>query len=94
MVAKQLKFIIKIILSVSALGLLIFAFMPERIKVNMVRVSKADLLVTMEGEGKTRIHDIYTVSTPIDGRSTRIESEPGDWGKAGETMPGNIRESR
>jgi len=88
--AKQIKLIIKLILGITAIGLLIFAFMPEAVKVDMIEVEKGDLLITMEGEGKTRIHDIYVVSTPIDGRITRIESEPGDLVTAGKTIIANM----
>jgi len=68
-----------------ALGLLVYAFLPEPVKVDMITVEIGDLLVTIEGEGKTRIHDIYVVSTPMEGRVTRIESEPGDIVMAGKT---------
>jgi len=88
--AKYFKRVIKIILGISLLGLLIFAFIPERLKVDMIQVEKGDLLITMEGEGKTRIHDIYIVSTPIDGRITRIESEPGDRVVAGKSIIANM----
>ena len=87
---KYIKRFLKILLVASAVGLLIFAFIPERVKVDWVTVEKGDLLITLEGEGKTRIHDIYIVSTPIDGRITRIESEPGDIVTAGETTIANM----
>lgn len=87
---KKIKFILKIASAVGALGLLVFAFMPERLKVDIVAVTKGDLLITLEGEGKTRIHDIYVVSAPIDGRITRIESEPGDIVTAGKTIIANM----
>lgn len=87
---KKIKFGLKIVLAIVAIGLLSFAFMPEPVKVDMVMVEKGDLLITMEGEGKTRIHDIYVVSTPVDGRVTRIESEPGDIVTAGKTIIANM----
>jgi len=87
---KRVKLILKLVLLVTAVGLMIFAFIPERVKVDMITVERGDILITMEGEGKTRIHDIYVVSTPIDGRVTRIESEPGDLVTAGETVIANM----
>ncbi len=90
MSVNQFKSIIKLILGLGLVALLVFAFIPERIKVDFVTVTKGDLLITMEGEGKTRIHDIYVVSTPIDGRITRIESEPGDRVTAGITIIANM----
>lgn len=86
----MIKNTIKIILVLAVIGSLIFAFLPEPIKVDMITVGKGDLLITMEGEGKTRIHDIYTVSAPMDGRITRIEIEPGDLVTAGETTIANM----
>jgi len=88
--ANNTKFIIKMLLAVGAFSLLVFAFIPERVKVDMIVVEKGELLITLEGEGKTRIHDIYVVSTPIDGRITRIESEPGDLVTAGKTIIANM----
>lgn len=90
MPAKKIKLALKVTLGCVAIGFLIFAFMPEPIKVDMITVEKGDLLITMEGEGKTRIHDIYVVSTPMDGRITRIESEPGDIVTAGKTIIANM----
>jgi HlyD family secretion protein len=90
MTSKSIKSIIKIILAVSFIGALVYALMPEKIKVDIVSLERGDLLITLDGEGKTRIHDIYTVSTPIDGRITRIESEPGDFVTAGETLIANM----
>jgi len=81
---------IKVLLGIAAAGLLVFAFIPEPVKVDMFTVARDTLLVTLEGEGKTRIHDIYTVYAPIDGRITRIESEPGDRVTAGETVIANM----
>ncbi|MBL4659738.1 MAG: HlyD family efflux transporter periplasmic adaptor subunit [Alcanivoracaceae bacterium] len=86
----MIKNTLKIALAVAIIGLLVFAFLPERIKVDIVHVSKGDLLITMEGEGKTRIHDIYVVSAPMDGRITRIEIEPGDLVTAGVTTIANM----
>lgn len=90
MEVKHLKRVVKLLLGLAVLGLLIFAFIPEPVKVDMFTLGKSDLLVTLEGEGKTRIHDIYTVYAPIDGRITRIESEPGDRVTAAETVIANM----
>ncbi len=87
---KTIKLGLKIILAVTVVGLLTFAFLPEPVKVDIVNVEKGDLLITLEGEGKTRIHDIYIVSTPVDGRVTRIESEPGDLVIASQTIIANM----
>ncbi len=90
MLTKKIKLIVKIGLGGLSLTLLIYAFMPEPVKVDMISVDKGSLLVTLEGEGKTRIHDIYVVSTPLEGRITRIDREPGDIVIAGETIIANM----
>ncbi|WP_196140964.1 efflux RND transporter periplasmic adaptor subunit [Aliikangiella sp. G2MR2-5] len=87
---KSIKLLLKLTLVVAFVGALIFAFMPEPIKVDIISVKQKELLVTIEGEGKTRIHDIYQVSTPIEGRVTRIEAEPGDRVLAGKTVLANM----
>jgi len=84
------KRLIKVALTVVFIGLLIFAFIPEKLKVDITLVEKGDLTIFVEGEGKTRIHDIYTIYTPIDGRVTRIESDSGDIVTAGKTIIANM----
>lgn len=85
-----LKRLVKIMLALAALGLLIYSFIPEKQRVDLATVIQGDLMITVEGEGKTRIHDIYTVSTPIDGRVTRIVSDAGDIVTAGKTLIANM----
>ena len=84
------KRLIKIALVFIAIALLVFAFIPEKVKVDLISVEKGDLTVSVEGEGKTRIHDIYTIYTPIEGRVTRIESNAGDTVIAGKTIIANM----
>ena len=88
---KKIKLYIKIALGVFAVGLLIFALIPARVPVDMDVVKRGDVLVTLDGEGKTKIHDIYVVYAPIEGRVTRIESEQGDSVTAGETVIANMK---
>lgn len=84
------KRLLKVTLTLVAIGLLVFAFTPEKLKVDMISVVEGDLIIVVEGEGKTRIHDIYTIYTPIDGRVTRIESNAGDIVTAGKTIIANM----
>ncbi|MBT5074383.1 MAG: HlyD family efflux transporter periplasmic adaptor subunit [Kordiimonadaceae bacterium] len=87
---KTIKKYIKIILGVMAVSLLVYAFIPNPILVDMDTVKRGDVLVTLDGEGKTKIHDIYVVYSPIEGRVTRLESEQGDTVVAGETVIANM----
>ena len=84
------KRLVKISLVFIAVALLVFAFIPEKVQVDLISVEKGDLIVSVEGEGKTRIHDIYTIYTPIDGRITRLESNAGDRVTAGKTIIANM----
>jgi len=86
----HIKSVFKIGLVVVSIGALIYSFIPEPLVIDLHTVRKGNLEIQIEGEGKTRIHDIYTVSTPIDGRITRIESEPGDRVSAGATVIANM----
>jgi len=84
------KRLAKITLAFIAVALLIFAFIPEKLAVDLISVEKGNLTVSVEGEGKTRIHDVYTIYTPIKGRVTRIESNAGDSVTAGKTIIANM----
>jgi HlyD family secretion protein len=88
--SKQRRFSIKLIILTLVILSLGWSFMPSSVLVDVARVSVGDFVVTVEGEGLTQIHDIYTVSTPIEGRITRIDIEPGDLIKAGETVIANM----
>ena len=85
-VKKTIKYGI-LLLAVAALG---YSFVPEPVIVEGYQVGSGSLVLHVDGEGKTRIHDIYVVSSPIDGRVTRIESEPGDQVSAGTTVLANM----
>ena len=50
------------------------------------RSTRGPLLVTVDEEGETRVRDRFVVSAPVAGRVLRIELEPGDRGRRGETV--------
>lgn len=54
------------------------ALRPEPIRVETGRVSRGSMSVTVDGEGKTRVHDRFTVAAPVTGKLTRIRLERGD----------------
>ena len=74
--------------------LIVYAFLPSPVPVDLAAVENGLLQVTVEGEGKTRIKDIYTVSAPIAGRVTRIEIEAGETVTAGQTVVARIEPSQ
>jgi len=59
-------------------GLVVWAFRPEPVEVEVARATKGPLIVTVDHEGKTRVKERYVVSSPLTGRLHRITLEPGD----------------
>ena len=91
MTASNMKKII-LVLAVIALAVmgLIWALSPTPIAVDLAVVTRAPMEVSISGEGRTRVHDIYTVSAPVSGRIQRIEVHVGDVVIAGETLLATI----
>jgi HlyD family secretion protein len=58
--------------------LLIYAFRPVPVAVDVAIVERGSLTVTVDREGKTRVRERYIVSAPLDGRVQRILLHPGD----------------
>src|SRR4051812_7433563 len=65
---------------------LVYAFLPQPVEVDLVKVERGTVRVTVDQEGKTRIHDKYVVSAPLSGRILRITLRPGDKVDAGKTL--------
>lgn len=80
--SKAFVFIIAAIIVVG----LVYAFMPQPVEVDLVKVDRGNVLVTVDHEGKTRIHDKYVVSAPLTGRILRITMRPGDKVEAGKSL--------
>ena len=69
---------------------LTFAFRPQPVIVDTVEVNRGDLVVTVDEEGETRIHDIYVLSASVAGRMRRIDLHVGDPVVALETVIAEI----
>jgi HlyD family secretion protein len=80
--SKAFVFLIAAII-VGGLG---YAFLPQPVEVDLVEVGRGTVRVTVDQEGKTRIHDKYVVSAPLNGRILRITMRPGDEVEAGKTL--------
>jgi HlyD family secretion protein len=65
---------------------LTLSFMPRPVTVDLVDVQPGPLVVTLDEEGETRVHDVYTLSAPVAGRVQRIDRHVGDPVTANETM--------
>jgi HlyD family secretion protein len=67
-------------------GLLAVALWPRAVPVEIATVARGPLVVTVDEEGMTRVRDRFVVSSPVAGRVLRIELEPGDTVKRGQTV--------
>jgi HlyD family secretion protein len=75
----------------AALGVaLALAFRPRAVAVDTSIVELGTLVVTVEDEGKTRVHDVYVLSAPVTGRMRRIDLHVGDPVVAAETVVAEI----
>jgi len=68
-------------------------FRPVAVPVDFVTIESGALSVTITDEGKTRVKDVFVVSAPVPGLMRRIDLEPGDPVKAGETVVARIEPS-
>ncbi|MEZ5287504.1 MAG: efflux RND transporter periplasmic adaptor subunit [Vicinamibacterales bacterium] len=66
--------------------LLAVALWPRSTMVDVGRVSRGPMVVTIDEEGETRVHHRFVVSAPLAGRIDRIELEPGDVVRRGDTV--------
>ncbi len=78
-----------LLLLILAAGL-VYAFRPQPVSVDLVRVERGPLVVTVSEEGETQVRDVFVISAPIVGRARRIEIEVGDPVKADQTVVAEI----
>ena len=67
-------------------GIVAAAMWPASIEVDVARVERGPMQVTIDEEGETRVRDRFVVSAPVAGRLQRIELEPGDRVVRGKTI--------
>ncbi len=79
-----------IILILLLVGLFI-AFRPQPIAVDLTKVQRGPLIVTVEEEGETRVRDVYVLSAPVTGHMLRINAEVGDDVIAAQTLVAQIK---
>jgi len=82
--------VLTVIVGALAVTALFWGFSPAPVAVDLVVVKRAPMEVTIKGEGRTQVHDIYTVSAPVSGRIRRIEVHAGDVVVSGETLLASI----
>jgi HlyD family secretion protein len=60
------------------------------VAVDLITVQRGQLVVTVEEEGLTRVHDVYVLSAPVTGRMRRIDVHAGDRVTARKTVVAEI----
>ena len=84
----------RIVMWAAIVGVIVVAlalsFMPRPVTVDLVDVKPGRLVVTLDEEGETRVHDVYTLSAPVAGRVQRIDWHVGDPVTANETVLAQI----
>ncbi len=63
-----------------------WALWPRPLEVETAVIASHDIAVSVEEEGKARIREVYTVSSPIAGQTLRIGRHAGDDVRAGEAV--------
>lgn len=65
---------------------ILYGFLPGTQEVDLVRLTRGPLQVTIEEEGRTRLKERFVISAPTAGYVRRIEAKVGDPVKKGETV--------
>jgi HlyD family secretion protein len=78
------------LLGLILLLIMIWAFIPKPVSVDLLTLQPGEMTVTVDEEGETRVRDIFVLSAPISGRALRIDAEVGDEVRAQETVIAEI----
>jgi HlyD family secretion protein len=80
----------RILIGVILIGFLAMALMPilapRPLAVDLHRVTRGSMQVTVSEQGRTRVKDLYIVSAPISGRMQRVDLDAGEPVVAGKTV--------
>jgi HlyD family secretion protein len=63
-----------------------WSFVPKPVNVEVTRVTRGPLVVTVDEEARTRVRNRYTVSAPVTGYLTRIAYRPGAVVRSGQSV--------
>lgn len=87
----MLRRLFTILILLAVLAALAWAFWPRPIPVETAEIGRHDIRVTVEEEGKSRIREVFTVSSPISGQVLRTNLHAGDEVVKDETVIASIR---
>jgi HlyD family secretion protein len=68
-----------------------WALWPRPVEVETAVIDRRTIEITVEEEGKTRIREVFTVSSPLAGRMERLDLHPGDTVLANQSVVARIR---
>ena len=60
------------------LGLVVWAFLPSPVDVEVAEIARRNIEVAVEEEGEARIREVFTISATIGGKLQRIDLHAGD----------------
>lgn len=86
MARRRTRAFLMVIIAVLVVVALGYAFWPRPVLVDMAEVKRGPIVVTIDEDARTQVHNTYVVSTPIAGRLMRVTLEPGDTVVQGETI--------
>lgn len=82
----MIKRITTITAIIAGLAVIIWAFMPEPLAVDVATTSRTNFQLSVEEDGKTRAKDIYVISSPVRGNLLRVAHKAGDSIKKGDLL--------
>lgn len=75
---KNVRRLLLILMGIGICFAIWYAMQPQPARVDVATVTRGELQVTVDEDGKTRIKERYVVSAPLAGRLLRIDIDPGD----------------
>lgn len=75
---RLLNTIVLIIVAAAVVALLMMWLQPKPARVDAAKAVRGPLRVTVDGEGKTRVRDLFVVAAPVGGQLRRIRLRRGD----------------
>jgi len=75
---QQRRWVILLGVAAAVVALVVYGMMPRPVVVDVSKVTRGPLRVTIEEEGKTRVQDRFVVSAPVSGFVRRITLDVGD----------------
>ena len=79
------------VLLLAIAGAIGWSFWPQPVAVDVATVTRGPFEVSVEDQGRTRVHDAYVVSAPIAGKLLRVGNRVGETVVAGQTVVAQLQ---